>query len=55
MHYFVKNPHILRMYLCVRLLERKFDYIKYQHIPRHLNTLTDALANHVLDRHLQHM
>lgn len=43
------------MYLHVRLLERNFDYITYQHIPRNLNTLTDALANFILDRHLRHL
>lgn len=53
--YFVRNPHILRFYLRVRLLESNFDFITYQHIPRSLNTLTDALANHVLDRHLRHL
>jgi len=51
--YSVKYHHILRLYLRVRLLERNFDFITYQHIPRQLNTLTDALANHVLDRHLR--
>ena len=51
--YSVRDQRILRLYLRVRLLERNFDYITYQHIPRRLNTLTDALANHVLDRHLR--
>ena len=51
--YSVRDQRILRLYLRVRLLERNFDYITYQHIPRRLNTLTDALTNHVLDRHLR--
>ena len=51
--YSVRDQRILRLYLRLRLLERNFDYITYQHIPRRLNTLTDALANHVLDRHLR--
>lgn len=51
--YSVRDQRILRLYLRVRLLERNFDYITYQHIPRRLNTLTHALANHVLDRHLR--
>ena len=51
-HYSVRNASILRLYLRIRLLERNFDYITYQHIPRHMNTLTDAVANLVLDRHL---
>jgi len=45
-------PTIYHMFLRVRILERKFDSIKYQHISRNLNTLIDSLVNHVLDRHL---
>ena len=44
---------LLRLFLRVRLLEREFDYIEYQHIPRSLNTLADAIASRVLDRHLR--
>lgn len=54
-HYLVINPQILCMYLRVRLVERNFDSITYQHIPHNLNTLTDALANFVLDKHLCHL
>jgi ribonuclease HI len=53
--YTIQSPTLLRVYLRIRLLERYFDYIEYQHIPRCLNTLTDALANYVLDRHLDHL
>ena len=49
--YTIKNQLVLRLFLRVRLLERKFDYIEYQHISRNLNTLADALANCVLNRH----
>lgn len=52
--YTVRSPTMLRMFLWVRLLERKFDYIEYQHIPIYLNTLTYALAHHVLNKHFQH-
>ena len=52
--YEIINPSFLRMFLRVRLLERQFDYIEYQHISRNFNTLDDALANQVLNRHLQH-
>ena len=38
-HYSVRNPQISCMYLRVRLLERNFDYMTYQHIIRNLNTL----------------
>ena len=50
--YSIRSPTLLRVYLRIRLLERHFDYIKY---PRCLNTLIDALANYVLDRHLRHL
>ena len=54
-HYSVRDHRILRLYLRVKLLEMNFDFITYQHIPRRLNTLTDALTNHVLDIHLHNM
>jgi ribonuclease HI len=53
--YTIRSPTLLQVYLRIRLLERYFDYIEYQHIPRCLNTLIDALANYVLDRHLDHL
>ena len=53
--YSVRNPAIYRMFLRVKILEREFDSIQYQHISRNLNTLTDSLANYVLDKHLQHI
>ena len=53
--YSIRSPSLLRIYFRIRLLERHFDYIEYQHIPRCLNTLTDALANYVLDMHLNHL
>jgi ribonuclease HI len=53
--YTIRSLTLLRVYLRIRLLERYFDYIEYQHIPRCLNTLTNALANYVLDRHLDHL
>jgi ribonuclease HI len=53
--YFIRSPTFLRVYLRICLLECYFDYIEYQHVPRCLNTLTDALDNYVLDRHLNHL
>jgi ribonuclease HI len=53
--YSIRTPTLLRVYLRIRLLERYFDHIEYQHIPRSLNTLTDALVIYVLDRHLNHL
>src|ERR1700686_22513 len=51
--YAIRNPVLLRLFLRMRLLEREFDYIEYQHIPRSLNTLADAIASRVLDRHFR--
>ena len=51
--YAIRNPVLLRLFLRVRLLEREFDYIEYQHIPRHLNTLADAVASIMINIHLQ--
>ena len=53
--YSVWNSAIYCMFLRVKILERQFDSIQYQHISRKLNTLIDSLENYVLDRHLQHL
>jgi ribonuclease HI len=53
--YSIRSPTLLRVYLQIRLLERHFDYIEYQHIPGNLNTLTNALANYVLDRNVNNL
>jgi len=50
--YSIRDHQILRLYLRVRLFKMNFDFITYQHIPKILNTLTYALANHVFDKHL---
>ena len=53
--YSVRNPAIYHIFLRVKILELQFDSIQYQHISINLNTLTDSLANYVLDIHLQHL
>lgn len=50
--YLVKNPTILHMVLRVHLLERHFEFIRYEHISRNISTLAYALASYVLYRHL---
>jgi ribonuclease HI len=52
--YHVHDSTLHRRFLRVRLLERNFDYITYFHVPRSLNQITDTLANHILDWHLDH-
>jgi ribonuclease HI len=53
-HYRVCDPALLRRFLRVHLLERKFDFITYFHIPRSSNHVSDAYANYVLDWNLPH-
>jgi ribonuclease HI len=53
--YVIQSTTFLLVYLRIRFLERYFDYIEYQHIPRCLNSLTDVLANYVLDNYLRHL
>jgi hypothetical protein len=53
--YSIQSLTLLRVYLRIFLLERHFDYIKHQKIPICLNTLTYALDNYILDKHLGHL
>ena len=48
-HYTIRHPVLYPKYLRVHLLERSFDVISYEHIPRTLNSLADSLANDILD------
>ena len=52
--YQVWNPILLHQFMQVRLLERNFEFITFNHIPRNQNSLTDAYANYILDWHLTH-
>ena len=52
--YHVRDPTLLRRFLCVRLLERQFENITYIHIPRNYNQIVDSYANYVLYWHLFH-
>ena len=52
LRYTVRHPVLYWKYLRVRFLERSFDAISYEHIPRTLNSLADSLANDILDWHL---
>ena len=53
-HYFVHNPMLYCKYLRVALLERSFDVIPYEHVPREFNMLSYSLDNEVLDWNLSH-
>ena len=52
--YQVRNPILLCQFMQVRLLERNFEFITFNHILRNQNSLTDAYANYILDWHLTH-
>jgi ribonuclease HI len=53
--YAIHNPILLCLHLQVRHLERMFDYIEYRHIPRELNSVSDSLANYIMDQYLVHI
>jgi ribonuclease HI len=53
--YAICSPILLRLHLQVRRLKQMFDYIKYRHIPRELNSVLDSLANYIVDRYLSHI
>ena len=55
-HIYTIHSHILlRLHLQVHRLERMFDYIEYRHISRKLNSVSDSLANYIMDRYLAHI
>ena len=54
-HYRVRHPVLLRYFLRVRLLERHFQTITFEHVPREFNALADSLENCVLDWYLSHL
>jgi ribonuclease HI len=53
--YVIRSPILLRLHPKVRHLERMFDYIEYRYIPRELNSVSDSLANCIMDRYLTHI
>ena len=53
--YQVWNPILLCQFLQVRLLERNFDYISFNHIPQNQNSLTYSYVNNILDWNLTHI
>ena len=52
--YQVRNSTLLHQYMRIRSLERHFEVITFNHIPRSQNSLSDAYANYILDWHLTH-
>jgi ribonuclease HI len=52
--YVVHNSTLLRLHLRVHHLERAFEFLQYKHISRELNTITDSLANYMLDWYIAH-
>ena len=52
--YTILNPMLLHTFRRVMLLERSFEQVTYNHIPRHLNAVVDSLANYVLYWYIAH-
>jgi ribonuclease HI len=52
--YAIHSPILLCLHLQVHCLEQMFHYIEYRHIPRELNSVSDSLANYIMDRYLAH-
>ena len=52
--YSIHNPILFHKYLRVRILQKTFDIISYEHISREFNTLANLSSNYVLDWHLSH-
>jgi ribonuclease HI len=50
--YAICTPILLHLHLQVCCLERMFNYIEYRHIPREINSVSDSLANYIMDRYL---
>ena len=48
--YRVKKPHLRRLLLKIRQVERNYPKVVYKLIPRDKNTAADALANNVLNQ-----
>jgi ribonuclease HI len=53
--YAIRSPILLCLHLQVLCLERMFNYIEYRHIPREFNSVSDALANYIMDWYLSHI
>ena len=52
--YCIRDPTLLRRFLCVRFLEWQFENITYIHVSRIYNQVADSYANYVLYWHLFH-
>ena len=52
--YTIHNPILLHTFRRVRILERYFEQVSYQHIQRQLNVVANSLENFILDWYLSH-
>ena len=53
--YTIRDSILYRLYLRVCFLERSFEFIQYQHILREFNSMSNSLANYILDWNLAHI
>ncbi len=52
--YKVRNKQLKILSREISNLERRFDTIIYEHIPREKNRTADLLANHAIDEHVKY-
>ena len=52
--YKVRNKQLKILSREISNLERRFDTIIYEHIPREKNRPADLLANHAIDEHVKY-
>ena len=51
-YYQVRDPFLCRKFLCTKQMVRTFESITFTHFPRNLNSVTDQIANDILNWHI---
>ena len=51
-HYRFRDPYLFRKYLRTKHMVRTFESITFTHVPRNLNSVTDQMANDILNWHI---
>ena len=52
--YQVRDPYLFRKFLRTKQLSRQFESITFTHVPRAHNSVTNQMANNILDWHINH-
>ena len=51
-YYRVRDPCLFRKFLRTKQMVRSFESITFTHVPRNLNSITDQMANDILNWHI---